>query len=82
MRRDQQAPARVDMERAAVDAVRLGVIDQRRLAGLLVDQVGRQVVFSADEDLLAVDLRRGVGAIGDVDNMAVRVHVHGPRRLP
>ena len=50
--------SRPDMRRhhqegAAVDAVRLGVIDQRWLASLLVDQIGRQGVFAADKDFLA-----------------------------
>ena len=82
MRCHQQAPTWVDVERAAVDTVRLGMIDQRRLASLLVDQIGREGVFAADEDFLTVDFRRGVGTIDAVHEAAVRVHVHRARGLP
>jgi hypothetical protein len=65
-----------------VNAVRVGVIDQRRLAGLLVNQVGRKVVFAANEDFLARELCCGVGAIGDIHEAAIRVHMHGASGLP
>ena len=70
------------MERAAVHALRVGVIDQRRLAGLLVDAVGCDGVFAPDEDGLALKLRRGVGAIDAVHDVTMRMHVHGARGLP
>ena len=46
---DQHAPAGVDVKCSAVDAARIDMLDQARLAGRRVDRIRREIVFSAKQ---------------------------------
>ena len=54
-----------------MDAVRVDVLDQVRLAGRLVDRIDRQRILAG----------RTGGAVGDIDGATVRMHVHRADRL-
>src|SRR5579872_6055775 len=81
VRRHKQPPARIDVEIAAMDAARIDVLDRARLAGYRVQRKHRQRVLAADEHLPAAALDRGVGAVRDIGEAAVRVHLVGADRL-
>ena len=81
MLRDQQAPARVDVEGARVYLLGLDVLDRCRLAGGLIDRIHHDAVFAAFEDLLTLKLDRGFSAICPVKETAVRMYVNGACRL-
>src|SRR5262249_14522595 len=78
---DEKASARVDVERARVDFVGIGVLDRLRLAGRLIDCIGDDTVLAAFEHLLALKLERFLGAIGAIGKPADRMHMPRPRRL-
>ena len=63
MLRDQQVPARVYVKGARVDLLGLDVLDRCRLAGRLVNREHDDAVFTTLEDLLALKLDGGLGAI-------------------
>src|SRR5437588_6230 len=50
MRDHEQAAARVDVECPRMEALRVGVLYQRRLTGRLVDRENREAVLPAAED--------------------------------
>ena len=56
--------------------MRIGVLNQRRLAGFFIYGKHRDAVFAAVEHLLALVIRGPVGAIGEVDKLAGRMHMH------
>src|SRR6266849_4835379 len=79
--RDQQAPARVDVEGARVYLLGLDMLDRRRLAGGLIDRIHHDAVFTAFEDLLTLKLGRGFSAICPVYKTAVGMYVDRACRL-
>ncbi len=81
-RRDQQAAARIDAEGAQFDAVAVGVLDQRRLAGVLIDGEDRDVVFAADHRRFAFETRTVRCAVGQIDEFAVGMHMDRAGGLP
>src|SRR5205085_11743105 len=73
------APARVDVEVAAMNAMRIDMLDRVRLAGRRVDREHRQIVLAADKDAGLV--RRG-GAVGDIGKTAAGMQLYGAGGLP
>src|SRR5689334_1266682 len=69
---DEHAAARIDGKRARRESMRVDVLNERRLAGLLIDPEYGDVVRSS----------RCRTAIGDVDELSVRMHVKRARSLP
>ena len=68
------------MEGAAMDAVRVDVLDRVGLAGLRVDGKDGEGIFAAGEDPRpSISVVRG--AVGDIDEAAVRMDMHGADRL-
>src|SRR5205814_8072512 len=63
VRGDQQASARIDVKVAAMDAVRIDMLDRAGLAGRRIDREDRQRVLAADKNAGLV--RRG-GAVRDI----------------
>ena len=61
--------------------VGIGVLDRLRLAGGLIDRVHDDAVLAAFEHLLALKLGRRLGAVRPIQKTAVRMHMHGARRL-
>ena len=61
--RDEQPPARVDVESARVNFLGLDMLDRFRFAGRLIDCKHHDAVFAAFEDWLAVILARCLSAI-------------------
>src|SRR5579862_1740126 len=80
--RDENLAARVESKRARVNSARVRVLDQRRLAGLLVDREHSDAVLSADEHRLPLEIRRAARSIRDVHILPARMHVNRPERLP
>ena len=74
---DRQAAGRVDMKRPAVNAARINVLDQARLAGRPVDRIHREIVFAADKDGFTVEFRSRRGAIDRVDKAVIRMDENG-----
>ncbi len=60
---DQHACARIEPEGAQRNATAVDVLDQRRLAGRLVDRERRDAVLTTSKHLLAFELHRGGGAV-------------------
>src|SRR5262249_8660841 len=81
VRNSQHARARVERERAGIDAAYVFVLDQGRLPSRLVDRIYGDVVLAPGKDVLAVNLDRVVGAIGEIEEPAVRMRVKRARRL-
>ncbi len=81
-RRDQHASARIDGERAKLYPLSIDVLDQSGLAACLVDGKNGDAVLAACKYLLALDLDRRRGAICQINEAAVRMHVNGTGRLP
>src|SRR6516162_9695985 len=79
---DQYAPAGVDVKCSAVDAARIDMLDEGRLAGGGIDLVDGDRILCTREYGLALDLHRRGGAIDGVHKAAVRVYVDGARDLP
>ncbi len=65
--RHQHLAGRIEREGAREDAFRVDVLDQRRLAGLLIDLEHRDVVDAAGEHLLPLELLGVMGAVRHVN---------------
>ena len=59
--------------------MRVGVLDQRRLAGGLVDGEDRDRVLAAREYLLALEVGQPEGAVGQIDKAPVGMDVDRAR---
>jgi hypothetical protein len=79
MRGDQKAPARVDVKVAAVDAARIGVLDDMRFAARRIDREHRQIVLAADKHAGLVG--RG-GAVRDIGKPPGWMQLDRADRLP
>ena len=60
----------------------VGVLDQCRLAGGLVDGEDRDRILAAREHLLAFEVGQPEGAVGEIDKAAVGMDMDRPRGLP
>src|SRR5262249_27147854 len=78
---DHHAGGRINREGAQLDAVPVDVLDQRWLAGPLVNREHRDAVLAAREHSLAFELDGGRRAVRLIDEPSVRVHVNGARTL-
>ena len=81
MLRDQQASARVDVKRARVDLLGIGMLYRFGLAGGLIDRVHHDAVLTALENLLTLKFDRRLGTICPVYETAVRMDVDRACRL-
>src|SRR6266403_1242963 len=79
--RDQNPPARVEGKRARAHPSRIDFLNQRRLAGRLIDRKDSYGVFSAGKNLTALEIGRAGGPIGQIHKLAGGVHVDCPRDL-
>ena len=62
-------------------ATRLDALNHRRLTAAVVDGIHRDGVLAALEYRLTLEWRRGTGAIGDIDEPSVGMHVNRAGRL-
>jgi hypothetical protein len=81
-RGDEEPPAGIDPEGAQVVGVSVGVLEQRRLAGGLVDGEGRDRVLAAREHFLALEVGQREGAVGEIDKAAAGMDMDRARELP
>src|SRR5437763_15022083 len=81
MRGNEQPPARVDMEISAVDAARVDVLDRFRLDARGVEREYGNRVLAADKNLPATAFGGGVGAVRDIGEAAIRMHLDRADRL-
>src|SRR5258708_21930133 len=79
---DQHASSRIQPEGAQRNAAAVDVLDQRRLAGRLVDRERRDAVLATSKHLLAFELHRGGGAVGNIERAALGIDVNGPGTPP
>jgi hypothetical protein len=77
----EHASTWIDVERAWMDGSGLDVLDRARLAGRLIDRVDDDTVLAALEHLLALEIDRVLGAIGPIQEPAIRMHVARSKTL-
>ena len=80
--RDQNPPARIDPEGAQVIRVPVDVLDQCRLAGRLVDGEDRDRFSPPANTFLPSKSVSRVGAVGEIDEAPVGMHMDRARGLP
>src|SRR5262249_10884465 len=73
--RNHHAGTRINGESTQLNAVPVDVLDQRRLAGVLIDREDGDAVFTAGEYLLASEIDRGGRPVSLIYEPAVRVQV-------
>jgi hypothetical protein len=69
-------------EGAQLNSAPVDVLDQGRLAGRRVDREHGDAVLAASEHLFTLELDCRCGAIGEIDEAAVGMHMDGAGTLP
>ena len=59
----------------------VGVLDERRFAGVLIDPENGDGVFASDKDRLGLEVRGAAGAVGHIHEPAIGMHVDGAHGL-
>ena len=72
---------RVEGECARADPLRVDVLNQCGLAGILIDGEDGDGVFATSKDGLALEIRGAAGPVGLIHEPAVGMHVNGPGSL-
>src|SRR5580704_16596574 len=80
--RNEYSATGIDGKRARVNPLGVNILDQRRFARFLIDREHGDIIFSACENGLALEVRGDTGTIGDVHELAVRMDVNCPQNLP